>query len=299
MTIGIVVVTHDSEEVIRPLLGDLADLRAQLDVQAVVVDSGSSDDTGRLVCESAVAEWLPMHANRGYAAGINRGLAALRDPRRLGGRMEAALVCNADIRLTTPAVLELLRALQADDRIGVVAPRLLDADGATAPSIRRNPSVARTAFEALVGGKLAGLTPLGEIVSSRARYRRSHFVDWASGAVLLVRADCLDDVGPWDESLFLYSEEVDFQQRAEELGWRTWFAADAVVSHRGGAAHVRGDLWALLCTNRVRVYSRRHGPVASRLFWTAALVGQLVRGMRPPHWQAVRALAAGRREVLA
>ena len=62
-------------------------------------------------------------------------------------------------------------------------------------------------------------------------------VDWLSGAALLVRRDATDAVGLFDESFFLFSEEVDWLTRFRRAGWKVFFCPDAEVVHVGGASH--------------------------------------------------------------
>ena len=42
--------------------------------------------------------------------------------------------------------------------------------------------------------------------------------------------------------------------------------------HRGGAGNVSPRLFALLTVNRVRLYRKYHGAVATACFWAAVLV---------------------------
>jgi GT2 family glycosyltransferase len=87
---------------------------------------------------------------------------------------------------------------------------------------------------------------------------------WSGGAVLL-RREFLDDVGFFDEPMFLYSEDVDLALRGRRLGWRYAIEPTAVVRHghgwsTGGAANplVR------YCSERNRlVVIARHAPLTT------------------------------------
>ena len=57
------------------------------------------------------------------------------------------------------------------------------------------------------------------------------------GACMLVRRRAFDDVGPFDERYFLFSEEVDWMRRAADRGWSVVFTPYARCVHVGGAAH--------------------------------------------------------------
>ena len=74
--VGVVVVTYDSEDVVAALLDSLPAALEGLDSTTVVVDNGSSDGTVALVSRRGDCT-VVRESNRGYAAGINRGVAEL------------------------------------------------------------------------------------------------------------------------------------------------------------------------------------------------------------------------------
>jgi GT2 family glycosyltransferase len=57
---------------------------------------------------------------------------------------------------------------------------------------------------------------------------------WCGGAVLL-RSRYLDDVGLFDQRLFLYYEDVDLSWRGRERGWAYRYVPESVVRHVHGA----------------------------------------------------------------
>jgi GT2 family glycosyltransferase len=93
----------------------------------------------------------------------------------------------------------------------------------------------------------------------------------------MVTRDCWDEVGEWDASFFLYSEETEYMQRAGDHGWTVWFEPAAVCRHRGGASGSSDQLWALLIENKVRLYRRSHGTTSTAAFRAALLLGECVR----------------------
>jgi GT2 family glycosyltransferase len=254
--------------------------------EIIVADNGSHDDTLAVLAELAPdARVIALGANRGYAAGINAALAASRSS-------SAVLILNPDVYVRQGSVRAMLDALRQPG-VGIVAPRLLHPDGSLAYSLRRQPTVRRALGEALLGGGRAGrIAALGEVICDPALYAHRLRPDWASGACLLVSRRCLLDVGPWDESFFLYSEETDFALRARDRGYAVIYEPNAVAVHLGGEAHRSPRLWSLLTVNRVRVYALRHGALASGAFWCAVALNELLRSIagRRPHRAALGAL---------
>ena len=149
-----------------------------------------------------------------------------------------------------------------------------------------------------LGGHRAGrYEQWGEIVVDPRAYRMARTADWASGAAMLVSADCLRSVGEWDESFFLYSEETDFGLRARDVGFATRYVPTASATHLEGGSAGSARLWPLLVANQVRLYGRRHGRPATAVFWAACLTREVSRSVlgRKSSQNAVRALLSLRR----
>ena len=145
----------------------------------------------------------------------------------------------------------------------------------------------------MLGGTRAGrYAPLGETIADPSAYARPATVDWASGAALCVSRECAEAVGAWDESYFLYSEELDFQLRARDAGFTIRFEPSAVVTHIEGASHVSAELWTILTLNRVRFYRHRHGRWNTAAYRGAVMLNEGLRAAtgRTVHRAALAAL---------
>ncbi|MFI7607389.1 glycosyltransferase [Micromonospora sp. NPDC049366] len=285
-TIAVVVVTYNSERFLADLIASLGPGLDGLDWHLTVADNASADDTVATVRRLApAATVVELGRNAGYAAGINAGVAA-------AGPHGAVLVLNPDVRLGPGCGRELLRVLRSPGT-GIAVPRLVDGDGDLIHTMRREPSVLRVLGDALLGAERAGRRPaLGEVVTDHARYASEAVTAWAEGSTLLISAECWRRCAPWEESFFLYSEETDFALRAGDAGLVTRFTPAATAVHLEGDSRVSPGLWALLTLNRVRLFRRRHGRLATAAFWAALLLRELSRALlrRRPSQAAVRAL---------
>ena len=115
---------------------------------------------------------------------------------------------------------------------------------------------------------------------------------------MMITRRCLADVGRWDESYFLYSEETDFCLRAREKGYALRFVPAAEAIHLGGYSHVSPRLWTILTLSRVRLFARRHGMLRSAAFIVALGLNEALRFRRAKHRAALRALLfPGRRPL--
>jgi GT2 family glycosyltransferase len=288
MELVVALVTYNSEAVLADCLESL---RAAADRtgpwRLAVADNASSDGSVRLVetlFPTATVVRLPQ--NRGYAAGVNAAIAA-------APGAGPVLVLNPDVRLEPEALVRMLRALDRPGT-GIVVPRLEDGAGRLQRSLRREPTVLRALGQALGGERAGRIALLGETVTRGGSYTRPVTADWATGAAMLISRDCVEAVGPWDESYFLYSEETDFALRAGDAGFALRLAPDAGAVHLGGESESSPRLWGMLTVNRVRLYRRRHGSGAGAVAFAGAVaLGEAIRsfaGDAARHRAALRAL---------
>lgn len=279
-----VIVTYQNAAHIGPLLEALqAEREAGLDLEVLVVDNASTDNTAEVVARFDWATFVPVGGNLGYAAGINVGS-------RLVPVERALLVLNPDLVTVPGAVARLLCEIERPG-VGVVVPRIEDADGVLVPSLRNEPSIGREFIDAVLGSHAARLPNgwSGMVWDPRA-YDGEQFPDWAAGAALLVSSECRAVVGDWDERYFLYSEEVDFLRRVREAGLLVRYEPAAVVRHISGGSGRSDGLYALLVLNTIRYYHWHHSWFPSAIFAGEVVLCQLLRCRRPASRAALRAL---------
>ena len=84
-------------------------------------------------------------------------------------------------------------------------------------------------------------------------------------------------VGIWDESFFLYSEEVDYLERVRRAGFKVVYEVSARCIHFGGDYQQNTYLSALMTANRIRYFRRHHGVVATSLFRLSIIFGETMR----------------------
>lgn len=271
--IAVVIVTFESARVIESCLAALS--RAAQGVtltSVVVVDNASSDRS----CALAREVWPDIiiaqsQINRGYAAAINLGRDAC-------GQHDALLVLNPDAQLEAAALAKLEKALR-EPKCAMTVPRMLSADGELALSLRRWPTIRTALAEAVLGGTCAASLNVGETVGCESNYVHPQTVDWATGAAVLIASSSWEELGGWDESFFLYSEETEYMLRAQKAGLEVRYVPDAVCKHKGGDSGSSPQLWALLVTNKVRLYARTHGTVNTNIFRGCLLLGQGMRAL--------------------
>jgi len=259
--------------------------------ETIVVDVGSTDGTLELVRGRFPDAQLVEIENRGLAAGWNEGI------RRASGRY--VLILNADAWMLDDAIEKLAAFVDAHPEAAVVAPRLLNLDGTLQRSVRGFPTLWRLATEYLFLRKLAPRSSaLNAFYAGGFEHDTVREAEFVMGAVMLVRREAIDAVGPLDEDFFLFSEETDWHYRFERAGWKVFFTPDAEAVHVGGASH-GGRFFVEQITGHLRFLAKHRGlreaERARRLLLVALrLRGAAFRGERGRIYrEAAARLASG------
>lgn len=228
--VSVVIVSYNTAAMTLRCLETLRPQLEGLGWEVWVVDNGSSDGSCAAIREAA--PWVRLIAsgeNLGFGRANNRAM------HRAGGRY--LLLLNSDAFVKPGTVRALVSAADARPEVGVLAPRLLNADGSLQRSCWRFPSPGRSWLEALA-------VPAWPIVGRLAAvddYRRwghdsEREVDFAIGACLLVRREVYQSLGGFDPAFFLYGEEADWIRRIADAGWSIRFTPEAEVVHVGGGS---------------------------------------------------------------
>ena len=215
-----------------------------------------------------------FNRNRGFARAVNEGC------RRARGQW--LLLLNPDVRVPEEFLDRIVesaeRLVDADPRVGIVGFQLRHEDGTRQGSTGPFPTLANV---------LAGLLrPRARRRCRPVRGPRRQTAAWVTGCCLLVRRECWEALGGFDEDFFLYYEDVDLCRRARAAGWSVWYEPAVRVTHflplhtRPVPAPLRVMTRHALLTYAAKHWTRR--PVRSpRLGRLVGILGAASVGLGP------------------
>ena len=278
--ISIIIVNWNTRDLLLQCLRSIRENAADVAHEVVVVDNASSDGSIEAVrAEFPQARLIANRENRGFGAANNQGLAE--------STGDFILMLNPDTLVPEGSIRALLDFAASHEDVGIVGPRLVDADGVEQiSSFGLFPSPLEAAAHALRIWRIA----------PRSRLARRFVVtpdqhgDWAYaghllGACLLVRRDLITRLGGFDEGFFLFLEETDLCFRARQQGWRCAYFTGAQFMHLGeqsmqGILHKTGGLYI----RSYNLFCRKHGIgplrlLAANLFLCLGLVIEATVGL--------------------
>lgn len=223
------IVSWNTAALLDRCLASLPSALAGLDAEVVVVDNASDDDSAGIAAGHEGVRVLPNPDNVGYARAMNAALAGTDAP--------VLVALNPDTEPGPGSLAILVRRLVDRPTAGLVVPRLVNADGSLQPSAQRFPSIP----VALVSGFVPRRLQRGRIgrrwwLEGAVAHDTNERVDWAIGAVHVIRAEALGGEAPYSERWFMYAEDIELCWRLRRAGWEVRLEGDVVVPHIGNAA---------------------------------------------------------------
>lgn len=198
------------------LLTCFAALRRQTypHLEIILVDNGSSDDSVALTRQNfPEVIVIELGQNLGLTGAINRGIAQARG--------DVLVPLNNDTEVDPNWARALVNRLAAFPEAGIVACKM------------RLFSERDKIHSAGDGFGTDGI-PINRGVwqTDTGQFDGDTYIFGGCGGAVAYRRAMLNDIGLFDEDLFMYLEDVDLNWRAQLAGYKAVFAPDAIVYHR-------------------------------------------------------------------
>jgi GT2 family glycosyltransferase len=284
-TLSVIIPSYNTAPLVRQCLRSILSRPRPVSVEIIAVDNGSSDGTAELIRnEFPEVKVIALPANHGYGAACNRGAQHAQ-----GGIL---LFLNSDTQVQEGALDVVVEAFRRQPSPAAVACHEVDPAGNTVLSCYSHHTL-RSGISFLTGYRLFKREGDRYRVAGWDR-KTDRWVDNVSGFAWAIRRETLNQLGGFDEELFLYCEEQDMAMRLEPLGGKILYCADARILHLGGGSSKPMGRFA---TRRQWVESfvhlrRKHGVGAGAwldrivlypflLLWRVGLAAGLDRGRRP------------------
>ena len=234
-------------------------------LEVIVVDNASEDGSVELIQERYPdIRLIQNSANEGFAIACNQGMAVAK------GRH--VLLLNTDTETPVGALTAMADFLDQNEKYGAVAPRLVFPDGRTQRACMEFPNLKTVLFFA---------TPFERWFPESSELRRYFKRDWdhedtrdivqPPAAVMMVRHAVLNQIGLFDERLWLFFNDVDLSRRMGAAGHRTRYVHESKVLHHIGASTGQFEGFVTMWqSNRLTYYRKHHGRLAG--LWVKACV---------------------------
>lgn len=254
MEISVIIVNYNVRYFLEQCLCSVEKALNGMGGEVIVIDNQSSDQSIEYLQPAfPTVRFVANAANGGFAKACNQGLAMA------SGRY--ILFLNPDTIVGESCFRDCIRFMEAHPDAGALGVKMLDGSGRFLPESKRAFPSPFTSFY-----KLSGLSLLFPKSPRFARYHLGHLdpsqpheVDVLAGAFMLIRKEVLDKTGGFDETFFMYGEDVDLSYRIQQAGYKNYYFPGSPIIHFKGESTRKGSMnYVRMFYSAMSLFVRKH-----------------------------------------
>lgn len=226
----------------------------KVDGEIIVVDNHSTDGSFDFFKNRFPGvKFLWKNSNDGFAKANNEALKL--------AKSDYILFLNPDTIIPEDCLEKCISFLVTKNDNGALGIKMLDGSGRFLKESKRAfPSPATSFF------KMAGLSKLFPHSKTFSRYHlgslnanENQKVDVLAGAFMMVPKKILDKTGAFDESFFMYGEDIDLSYRIQKAGFNNYYFAESAIIHFKGESTKKGSLnYVKSFYSAMRIFVKKH-----------------------------------------
>ena len=225
-----------------------------MQAEIIVIDNNSTDNSLEyLTPKFPSVYFIANKENLGFAKACNQGLWEAKG--------KYILFLNPDTIVPEDCFEKCIAFFMSHPNAGALGVRMLDGSGKFLKESKRAFPSPMTSLYKLFG--LSKLFPHSKIFS---KYHLGHLgekenneVDVLAGAFMMVKKEVLDNVGSFDETFFMYGEDVDLSYRIQKAGYKNFYFAESSIIHFKGESTRKGTMnYVRMFYNAMSIFVRKH-----------------------------------------
>lgn len=254
LTLSIIIVNYNVKHFLEQCLCSVGKALAGIDGEVIVVDNHSTDGSidylnnhfpGTIIIEN--------RCNAGFSKACNEGLSSAKG--------KYILFLNPDTLIAENTFQKCISFFEQNKHVGAIGVRMIDGSGHFLKESKRSfPSPLTSLY------KLFGLSRVFPHSKTFSRYhlghldaQQNHEVDVLAGAFMMIPKNILEKTGSFDESFFMYGEDVDLSYRIQQDGYKNVYLAETEIVHFKGESTKRGSLnYVRMFYNAMSLFVKKH-----------------------------------------
>jgi GT2 family glycosyltransferase len=225
-----------------------------MQAEIIVVDNHSTDGSlAYLKPKFTGITFIENKENTGFAKACNQGW------RSSSG--EYILFLNPDTIVPENCFEKCISFFESQPDAGALGIKMLDGSGKFLKESKRAFPDPLTSMYKLFG--FARLFPRSRTFS---KYHLGHLdeketnqIDVLAGAFMMIRKEVLDKTGGFDETFFMYGEDVDLSYRMQKAGYKNYYFAGSQIIHFKGESTRKGSMnYVRMFYQAMSIFVKKH-----------------------------------------
>ncbi|MGF2411194.1 glycosyltransferase family 2 protein [Ferruginibacter sp.] len=237
MQLSVIIVNYNVKYFLEQCLCSVLKACKNIEAEIIVVDNNSTDGSKEFLSPKfPLVHFTWNSVNVGFAKANNQALYQAKG--------NYILFLNPDTIVPEDCLESCISFFESHPNAGALGIRMIDGTGKFLKESKRAfPSPLTSLF------KLSGFTKLFPHSKIFARYhlghlseKENHEVDVLAGAYMMIPGKVLDKTGSFDDTFFMYGEDVDLSYRIQKAGYKNYYFAESTIIHFKGESTKKGSL---------------------------------------------------------
>ncbi len=274
MRLSVIIVNYNVKYFLEQCLYSVQRACANMEAEIIVVDNCSTDGSREFLRPAFPAvNFIWNSSNEGFAKANNQAIAAATG--------EYILFLNPDTLVPEDCFEKCIQYLHSREKAGALGIKMIDGSGRFLKESKRAfPSPLTSLY------KLSGLSVLFPSSKTFSRYHLGHLsadenheIDVLAGAFMMMPRNILTEIGNFDETFFMYGEDVDLSYRIQKAGYRNFYFAESCIIHFKGESTRRGSMnYVRMFYTAMSLFVKKHySGSKAKLFIFLIQIGILAR----------------------
>jgi len=272
--LSIIIINYNSGSHIEQCLVSVNKAIPGINTEIIIVDNNSNDGSKEdLPSKLPEVKFIFNNENLGFAKACNQGSKI--------SSGDYILFLNPDTVLSETCLTECISFFKTHTDVGAVGVRMLDDEGKFLKESKRGlPSPSASFY------KLFGLTAIFPGSKTIAKYYQGHLaenennpVEVLSGAFMMIKRTVFEKVKGFDETFFMYGEDIDLSLRISQLGYKNYYLGKISIIHLKGGSTTYNYKYVDDFYGAMKLFVKKHYNDKSSLYRLFLQAGISVRKM--------------------
>ncbi len=254
MQLSVIIVNYNVKYFLEQCLFSVLKACRNIQAEIIVVDNNSTDGSRSFLEQKFSSVYFIWNAvNTGFSKANNQALQ--------NAKGEYILFLNPDTIVPEDCFEKCIAFFKANAAAGALGIKMIDGSGNFLKESKRAFPGPLTSLY-----KLSGLAKLFPHSKSFSRYHLGnlsaneiHEVDVLAGAFMMIPLEILNKVGSFDETFFMYGEDVDLSYRIQKAGYKNYYFSESTIIHFKGESTKKGSLnYVRLFYSAMSLFVKKH-----------------------------------------
>jgi len=253
LDLSVIIVSYNAVDFLKLCLHSVYSACHSISAEVFVVDNHSSDDSVDMVRKEFPQTHVIANTNNpGFSVANNQAIKL--------SKGKYILILNPDTIVAEDTFEKMISLMNSNNKIGCLGIKMIDGSGSFLPESKRGIPTPWNSF-----CKISGLSSFFKKSKIFNEYHKgylsnniNHPIEILSGAYMCLRKEVVDKVGMFDETFFMYGEDIDLSYRIIQTGYQNYYFADSTIIHFKGESTSKDKVYRDRFYKAMILFARKH-----------------------------------------